>query len=465
MYHNDGERGSSYVLTFLVAGAIFVAVIGGLLITSRNAGKDPGGAAQTSTTDTDARSLADLIIASPGIGWAAGPDHVQRLGLGAAGGGLNHTSIEALRSALLSSAANGKVDYPDARTGLGLTGTQDFHLRIYPVALPAIYKETRAGLKTAYIGDWTSLATVNVLQGSSDQMIQAAQLQLNLTMFAQTAKERLALRDLGLDFNDRVFLSTLAPTVLVTLSLPPFTEPLLTALNVPLLAGDVYPDVKQYLDANLAGQLGQYDLLIVGAGVDQSTLTSAVTKYAIRDWVLGGGTLIVMGSSSLNYQWLQPLFDVGVKTANGAATAPDPTHPLLVTPNQLEWTSYSDHGMGWDIKANGANAAYESFNHVIVQGGEDVLAVSEDGGFGKGRIILTTYLPREIATTISQAEAEHLIDNMILYSDRGDLFLEYGPQQPTNMPVSVAVRDSSIPDTRLGLVPMRTELHLWGTPA
>ncbi|MCA1811013.1 MAG: hypothetical protein LC623_03260, partial [Halobacteriales archaeon] len=157
--------------------------------------------------------------------------------------------------------------------------------------------------------------------------------------------------------------------------------------------GDVYPDVKGYIDANLAGRLAGYDLLVVGSGVDQSSLTANAVKSAIRDWVLAGGTLVVLGSDKSNYQWMQPLFDSGIKTANGAASAPDPSHPLLQEPHTLDWPNYNDHSLGWDIKTDG-------FSDVIVKDGQDVMAVSDDGSLGSGRVILTTYLPREIAATM-----------------------------------------------------------------
>jgi hypothetical protein len=187
-------------------------------------------------------------------------------------------------------------------------------------------------------------------------------------------------------------------------------------------------------------------------------MTSAGVKYAIRDWVMAGGTLVVMGSSAINYQWLQPLFGAGVKTANGVASAPDPSHPLLQEPHVLDWTHYNDHNMGWDIKAQDA----QGFSGVIVQGGRNVLAVSNDGALGAGRVILTTYLPREIAATIGQAEAEHFLENIVLFTDHGKLYLEYGPTQPSDTPVAVAVRQSYLYDPTLGQVPVRVEIHFWG---
>jgi hypothetical protein len=169
-----------------------------------------------------------------------------------------------------------------------------------------------------------------------------------------------------------------------------------------------------------------------------------------------------MGSNAQAYQWLQPLFFTGVATVNGAATAPDVSHPLLKEPNELAWTSYDSHGRGWDIKDTGSGAHYDDFSHVIVQDGEDILAISKDGAFGQGTILLTTFLPREIAATLGLEEAMGFLENIILYADHTNLYLEYGPAAPFGTPVSIAVRQSWLWDETLGQVPVRIEVQTWG---
>jgi hypothetical protein len=438
------DSASAQVLTFLVAGALFTGAVGTVLLVSRGSAQQDRGATEANQ-EQQADRLADLLVNSPGIGWAAGSDAINRLGLRATNGsGLQASSLDFLRGALFTHTANSKVDYPDARTSLGLTGTQDFHLRIAPVGLAPVYKAADSNIRTGYIGDWVSLATITVPLYPTVEQQALIEYQVNTTMFGLTANERAALSDLGLNFLDRVYLSS---------PVPPGIN-----INAASIEGDVYPDVKDYLDSYLAGRLYKYDLLIVGSGVDQSSLTSSSVKYAIRNWVAAGGTLVVLGSDATNYQWLQPLFSAGVKTANGVAAAPDPSHPLLLEPHPLDWTHYADHGMGWDIKSQSA----EGFSNVIVKGGASALVVSNDGALGNGRVILTTYLPREIATTLGQAEAEHFLENMVLFMDHSKLYLEYGPDQPLGLPVSVAVRQSYLYDPTLGQVPVRIEVHYWG---
>jgi hypothetical protein len=323
--------------------------------------------------------------------------------------------------------------------------------------MAAIYKAADSHQRTGYLGDWQSLSSITIPAGTPQQEQDAAQAALNTTMVGSTGAERQALRDLGVNFVDRVYISATAPTILVSQQLPLPALPLLTALNMPRIEGGVYPDIKQYLDQNLASRLVNYDLFIIGSGVDQSALTSDAVKGAIRDWVLGGGTLVVLGSANMNYQWLQPIFSTGIKTANGAASAPDPSHPMLQEPHALDWTRYNDHSVGWSL------AGQTGFSHVVVQGGQDVLAVSTDGSFGNGRVILTTYQPREIASGINQLEAEHFLENVILYTDHAKLYLEYGPTQPDQTAVAVAVRQSYVYDDTLGQIPVRIEIHYWGS--
>jgi hypothetical protein len=458
---------STQVVSLLVALAVFLVALAGVLVSIDNAGDDMA-PTDAAAQQVRADGLADLLVVSQGVGWASGVDHVTRLGIGASNGsGLQESSIDAMRGAMLAGQANGKVDYAEAQASLGLdpAGDQQFHVRMYPVGMSAIYNSSLSGLRVAYIADFTSLGNIVVpVTTPQSQMPAYANTQANLTMAPSTAFERQALRGLGLDFVDRVYIGPSSPTVTVDYVAPLPDLPLLTVLGVSAVDGDVYPDSKQYLDDVLAGRLSQYDLIVVGSGVDHSTMTANVVKDGIRDWVNAGGTLVVLGSASQAYQWLQPLFFTGVSTVNGAPTAPDVSHPLLREPYVLDWTKYDSHNRGWDIKSQGSGAHYDDFSHIIVQGGEDVMAVSKDGAFGDGRIILTTYLPREIASTLGLTEAMHFMENIVLYTDRAHLYLEYGPTAPGETPVSVAIRQSWLWDERLGQVPIRLEVHTWTAP-
>lgn len=451
---------------FLVAGVIFMAGIAGILIVATDQGGGDPEAPQTAAKQVEADSLADLLVSSPGIGWAGGADAVTRLGILAANGsGLDLASVEKLRGAMYEGDPdNGRVDYEEALASLGVPEGTYFHLRMYPVALDTVYEDTLVGTRVAYIGDWLPLVPVIVTAGTPDGMLVQANTQLNLTMAPGTASERQALRGLGVDFDDRVHLTVSTPTVLLESGL--IDPALCTVVGAELCTSDVFPDVKQYLDAVVPSRItpANYDVLVIGSSVDHSSLTSAVTKNAIRDFVSGGGTLMVMGSSAQSTQWLQPMFDVGIKTVNTGPFAPDVSHPLLHEPNTLDWKAYASYGLGWDIKTQGANAHHSDFTHVVVAGDKDVLAVSNDGAFGSGRIFLTEFRPSEISAALGSSETARFLGNMFLYSERDHLYLEYGPQVPDGTEVSAAIRQSHAWDAQLGLVPVRLEIHLWQEP-
>jgi hypothetical protein len=418
-----------------------------------------------------AGGLADLLVGSPGVGWGSGADHVSRLGLEAANGsGLDPASLEALRGAQATSQSDGKVDYSDALASLGLpaSGPAGFHLRVYPVGLTTLYNQTLSAMRIGYIGDFSPLASVSISSTTAQsQMAAQANVQLNTSLGGNTLLERQALRALGVHFTDRVYLTTATSPVQVTTTTTVLgvttttSSPLLTVLNVPLLEGDVYPDTKSYLDAVLVGRLNNYDAIIVGSGVDHNTLVTGATKNAVRDWVLAGGTLIVLGSDDKSTNWLNPLFTAGVSNVNGAPTAPDATHPLLSDPYALAWTSYDSHAQAWDL-ASAGTTVYSEFSHVVIQGGGDVLAVSHEASFGSGRILLTTWRARDVASSLGLLEAEHMFANFLIYADRSPLYLDYGGTVPADLPVALAVRQSYLYDAVLGQVPVRVEVLAWG---
>ncbi|HJQ94008.1 MAG TPA: hypothetical protein VJ874_06985 [Candidatus Thermoplasmatota archaeon] len=464
----DDRQGSAQTLSLMVAGAIFMGVVSAVVLVSHD-GTEDRAAADSATDDIQAASLADVLLGSPGIGWSDGADQIGRLGLGASNGsGLAPSSILALKGAMELTAANSKVDYADAKASLGLdpAGSQEFHIRMYPVGMDTVYDASLSGIRLAYVADFVAAPDVTLPIGTlPTEYANVANAKLNESMrvLPSTAVERSAIKDMGLDFTDRVHLSTASASVNVLLDqLAPLPDQdVVTLLTEPSFEGDVYPDIKAYLEV-LPARLSQYEILLIGSGVDHSSLTSNSVKESIKNWTLAGGTLVVMGSEGQSYQWLQPLFHTGVSTVNGAAMAPDVSHPVLKEPNELSWTSYDSHGRGWDIKDTGSGAHYDDFSHIIVQGGEDVFAISKDGAFGTGRIVLTTYMPREIGTQLGTGEAMGFLENIVLYADHTNLYLEYGPAAPLGEPISIAVRQSWLWDDVLGQVPVRLEVQTWG---
>lgn len=456
-----GEDAVASTTTFVIALGLFMAAFAGVLLATSEVGQDtdtPDAAADRA----GAEALADILLGSAGLGWEVGPDSLQRLGLLSGNlSGLDASHLDLMRGGTFDATSNGLLDYDEATSSLGLSADEDFHLRIYPPSLDDLLQEANlTHIKAAYIGNWANLPSVTTLPLSQQWAVDDARAQIDVVQDTLSDEERRAIASLGMDYNDFVHLATDEVDAVVDLwPLPDIN--LIDFANNELLQGDVYPDDKQYLDDVLPGRLAQYDMLFVGSTVDHSTLTGNAVKSAIEDWVYAGGSLVVFGSDSQSFQWLQPLFHVGTASVNAGAFAPDVSHPVLLEPYELAWSDYDYHGLGWDIKSQGSGAHYDDFQHIIQDDGEDVLAISIDGSFGDGRIYLSTYRPGEIADVLGAAEATAFLTNLVLYDDRTHLYLEYGPTVPTDRAVSSAVRLSHLWDDDLGQVPVRVEVLYW----
>lgn len=222
--------------------------------------------------------------------------------------------------------------------------------------------------------------------------------------------------------------------------------------------GDVFPDVKCamnndlpfYLE-NAAGEptLDIYTTLIVGSDVDHNVMTSEAAKGTIRDWVFAGGTLIVFGSSSQSVQWLQPIFHAALNGGSASLYTPDPDHPALNVPNDLDYTTFQALS-DWDY--NSGSDAY--FSHVVSQGDDDVLGISNGGSFGSGKVLLSGWRPYALQTPAQQAQncgtpltsacqGLALMHNLVVLSYR-NLYLDYGPSIPLNAANGVQTRIASV---------------------
>lgn len=207
------------------------------------------------------------------------------------------------------------------------------------------------------------------------------------------------------------------------------------------VGGDVYPDIKTVMNNDLANNLsaGHYDALVVGSNVDQNAMTSAAAKNAVRDFVLGGGLLVVFGSDAQQVTWLQPLFHASLTTSGNGIGTPDPTHPILHTPEELSYTTYPDNGKAWEL--NSPDSAH--FTNVLVRSGTqkqtDVLAVSKPGHFGNGSIVLGGWQPYNLTSPQDPWEAKRVLYNF-LEQGLGALYVDFGPSIPSYAEVASASR-------------------------
>jgi hypothetical protein len=207
------------------------------------------------------------------------------------------------------------------------------------------------------------------------------------------------------------------------------------------LGGDVYPDIKGVMNNDLATNLsaGHYDALVVGSNVDQNAMTSGAAKFAVRDFVLSGHLLIVFGSQAQTVTWLQPLFHSSLITSGNGIGTPDPTHPILHTPEELSYTTYPDNQNAWTL--NDQDAPH--FTDVIIRDGTnkatDVLAVSKPGHFGNGTIVLSGWEPYALTQPQDPLEAMRVLYNF-LEQGLGALYVDFGPSIPPYAEVASSSR-------------------------
>jgi len=220
--------------------------------------------------------------------------------------------------------------------------------------------------------------------------------------------------------------------------------------------GDVFPDDNKFLadelpvallDDDGVPRFDEYNVLFMGTNVDHRTLTSAGIKYTIRDWVLAGGTLIVFGSENQAVQWLEPIFHVALDAAGSGVSTPDQSHPILHTPNELDYASYDNHETAWHFNHEDEK---DYFSHVVVAGEDDVLAASNPGAFGDGRVILSSWQPYDL--TVGEAGDDcdpdaleatcpglQLLNNFVTLG-YSDLYIDYGPTISPSTPQGVQSR-------------------------
>lgn len=450
------EEAVGQVLSFLIGGVLLMSFIGTALVATSGIGAHESG----TSIEIQSTTMAKMLVDSAGIGWDAHSGHVMRLGFAQADGrSLDVTSLDALRGAnLAADPTNGVVDYEEAKASLDMEAW-DFRVTVAPIGLAdELAAMDLSGIRTAYIGSWASAPSALVVDDA--HRVQAARVSVDATMAGVAATERQALVALGLGFDNEVELGSLALDVHVDGS----PKKHITETSTPeSLYGDVFPDQKQYLVGMLPTRLAHYDLLVVGSGVQHPALTSDEVKNAIRDWVVDGGTLLVLGSDSQSTQWLQPLFHVGTTNVNGGAYAPHTTHPMLREPHELSWQEYGTPAKAWDIRDQGAQAHEDDFDHVIMASDGDLLAVSRPGAFETGTIMLTSYQPGNLPAGLGLSQTQAFLHNMIVFMDRSHLYLEYGAMPPHGVEIGSAVRHNLLHDDALGLVPVRIHVLVWRT--
>jgi hypothetical protein len=410
--------------------------------------------------ETEAVRLAAEIYGRPGTGWYASPctgllpvassfqpDQVRRFGLASepcpdappsSGLNLSHEKIRNIRSGNLGAIPlNGVVDYAEARSSLAVSDVE-FRLTgrvVLPDALNVMSRgQLDPHLRPLYVGNYEKVSGVDAPQTSVPA--EAAYLDAVVAGFQANAY-----------------------------------HPAYGAASVPYAAGgDVAPDVKAALDAFLpsvllAGgepTLDVYNVMVVGSDVDQTALNSGATKAAIEDWVGAGGTLVVFGNQGQAFEWLQPFFHVGLRSASGPLEVLQPGHEILHVPNDLSLELYPDVPRAWDIAAQDLSA----FDVVANRGGA-TLAASKEGVFGDGRVLLASYRPFDMTgqgptgscapgALAPDCEGLRMMQNLLTMG-YGAINFDYGPSPPTGVDTAVESRLATVWVPDLGQV----EVAVW----
>lgn len=228
--------------------------------------------------------------------------------------------------------------------------------------------------------------------------------------------------------------------------------------------GDVYVDEQSVLSDHLTEHLSDYDVLVVGTNVGHNAMTSGNVKWPVHDWVNEeGGHLVVLGNDAPNTQWLEPLYGSGSTTASGGVSTPDPTHPVLHNPEELDYEAYDDHDTAWKLRSG----ADDYYTHVLQKESsgshtEDTLAVSEPGAFGDGSVVLASYNLSDLTDPQKDEESKKFLRNMVLESYHM-VFVDYGPEIPENVVVASKKRLAMVPHPTLPAeeVEVKVLLYVW----
>ncbi len=448
--------GVESIIGFIIAIAIFLMVLTVILFATKSSVPPDTGKVDL---QSKANQALNLLVTTPGVpeNWNVNPDSgltkIERMGLTKGGGStvLSSDKFNCMSGAsLYANSSNGKLDYAEAKTALGMAG-YDFHIRAYPVFTGSGtgYGTMALGdLRVAYIGDYSD--PVNPPSTLWDNFESAA-----------SKEESDAVSRLGAQFTNVLYIPPL--------TLPPPPPPLPPPPPILERQGDKFADKSDYIQSNLVPRLNSkyYQILVVGSNVDQDALTPNPIKGAIESWVKEGGKIIVLGGQQ-NANWLAPFLTTGTRGASGGTYVPDSGHPVLNAPNKLNYPAYPDPGRVWPVPN-------ETYSHIITKGlGQndkmnDVLALSNDGAldakgksiFGNGTVILTTYLPCDIATQLGQDEERMFLANLFMYAAHRTVYLDYGPAIPSGVDVAFAERLPLVEYTKIGNLEIRIVIYVW----
>jgi hypothetical protein len=298
------DEGAATLIGFSIAAVVFLAAVSLLFLFARTTGPVPG---VQSAADPNGQSRAEGVLetfagsgteggaagwggAPMGSTWTptASPTSVRPGLLDSGTGLLSLAKVGNLERAPRAAAADGLLNYDEARDALALSAQAlDFHLRFRPV-LASIDAVPAPALPLA----------VNYVSGTNP----------------------------------------LEQTALI--------DPLLAAASMPVMPGTLglpsSPGCAPAVDVLVIG---------TGYDPTAAPAWSPLDGAAVADWVENcGGTLLMLGSSTPCDACLDALrLPAPATPSSGPLRQADASHPLLSIPNVLAASSYVGFGSPWDL--------------------------------------------------------------------------------------------------------------------
>lgn len=434
------DDAATSAFTFMIAGVVFVASVGSVVYFTATYPVDSD-AAERAVLQGRANALVDMVSQAPGIGDAS---DLERFGLASPGGGLDPARLNDLCGASVQPVqGNGKYSYDEIAASLGITDER-FLLRIQPATSVDVFdKEIRVAYIQALLPqvDFEQSLYDNVVVGGSYDAAEAYDRLYNdiftgnipddsdyITTFdgmAQTSalQERSALQNMKVSFNPNPNLeSQHMPDEAITIQ-EEVVDPLTGEVLIPLIqvsvrttmldngfdpSGDVFPDRSVVLEDTFRTNLDDYNVVIVGTGVDHTALTPPV-REALTDWVKGGGKLQTLGGWSDWAPWMDEL-KANATAVHGASVQVDSDHTVFKTPHTIDAAKYVDQDappVTFDDQGTTKVWGGDSFDHVLVGYSDEhtdpalrsFLSLSRCGAFGDGFVSFSSYQAVEGATS------------------------------------------------------------------
>lgn len=430
---------------FAVAMAVMVASVGALMTTTTNLGRDTA-STDAADAESSSRGLLDTLLASD---WSWQEDDMAVQRLQAPDGSIDLASLIAMRGGGDDAQDNGRIDYEELRQVLGVPAGRSFHLRVTPADLEGTAPDL-SGIRTAYIADWQHLASVTVDLGTDEQMLAEARVAVDTSMDSRTLAEREHLVSIGVDFDDDAHLTMAVPQLLVDTG--HITVPMISRLgDLTLLEGDVYYDDPAYLKNAFPSRIGQYDAIVIGNGVAPAALNDGSILDQLAKHVRQGGLLAALGGTE-DTAWVESLVELleMQPTVNQEVTNPDVAHPILRWPEPVDHAALGEGPVY-------AHAAFDDdeWQHVLTDGENATLLVSQAGSPGDGIVVLSSLRPGD------GPAGEALLRNIFSYYARQDAHLDYGETMPAGMAVGAASRLVYGVDAGDNPIPLRFALRYW----